>query len=131
MTKTDFYILSNNVLATPAHSTWERGCVQLAMKILINVSDNLSMIHSLDKLRLYSLGGANDWVEYSYSGRGLRNECEICKMLCSPSIAERKKCGVLKPNKAETWWDVQARALEQAWEYIRYKYMRLFPDGRC
>ena len=62
----------------------------------------------------YILGGADNWKEYSYGGCALIYDVDICRRLCTPSEIKKTKNGERRPNKHETWMDVQARAVYQA-----------------
>lgn len=63
--------------------------------------------------------GAADWSQYSYGGCALIYDGEIAETVCTPSELRCKRGGELQPNSRETWLDVQARALSQAWRMIR------------
>lgn len=60
------------------------------------------------------LNGASDWREYSYDGSALIFDYDISERLCTPSEWKQCKYGELRPNRGETWLDIQARALLQA-----------------
>ena len=89
-------------------SAWERGVTLYAIDLL----DTLDEGDELTRENL--LNGARDWKEYSEGGRSLIYDKDICLRLCAPWEMKRTKYGELRPNKSETWLDVQARALYQA-----------------
>lgn len=60
------------------------------------------------------LNGADNWSAYSYGGSALIYDADIAARLTPPSQLAKKQNGMLPPNRAETWLDCQARALNQA-----------------
>lgn len=88
-------------------SAWERGVIQYAFEILDSMGDREITEKNL-------LGGAEDWRQYSEGGCSLIYDIDICHRLCTPSKIKKTKDGGHRPNKNETWIDVQARALYQA-----------------
>ena len=88
-------------------SAWEKGVILYAFDILDNMEDGEVTEKNL-------LGGAKDWKEYSYGGCALIYDVDICHRLSTPSEIKKTKDGERRPNKQETWIDVQARALYQA-----------------
>lgn len=65
------------------------------------------------------LNGADNWQHYAQSGNGLCYDCAIAKRLCNPSELRRVDGGRKQPNSRETWLQVEARALSQAWRMLR------------
>lgn len=61
------------------------------------------------------LNGAKDWRMYSWGG---------CSLICDADIAKRL-CGGCRPNRDESWLDVQARALYQASRRVVRAYGRM------
>lgn len=106
---------------------WNNGVKEYAIYL---IGDNLAdsdytEINDLEELKEVILNGSSDWKQFSYDGWGFVYDEEICKTLCSPSEYKRlhyKEGGVKQPNKRETWCDVEARALFQAWEMIKRTY---------
>lgn len=94
-----------------ARSTWNRGILMYACDIL----DNMDDVEVTEKILL---NGAKDWHQYSEGGCALIYDKLICRRLCSPSEIKKTKDGERRPNKQETWIDVQARALYQAAQLI-------------
>ena len=90
-----------------ARSAWKTGVIKYAFDILDNMDDVEITEKSL-------LSGAKDWHQYSEGGCSLIYDVDICHRLCSPSEVKKTKDGERRPNKHETWIDVQARALYQA-----------------
>ena len=90
-----------------ARSAWKAGVILYAFDILDNMEDGEVTEKNL-------LNGAEDWKQYSYGGRALIYDVDICHRLCTPSEIKKTKDGERRPNKQENWLDVQARALYQA-----------------
>lgn len=96
-------------------SAWSKGVTTYAFMLLENVDDE---VLSLDTLRSVLLNGAKDWREYSYSGNALIYDGDIAETLCTKSELNRTRGGELNPSSRETWLDVQARALRQAFARV-------------
>lgn len=92
-------------------SAWKRGVVKYAMELMNDVVGKEITEKNL-------LNGADNWKEYSYGGCALIYDVDICHRLCTPSEIKKTKDGERRPNKRETWIDVQARALFQAAQLI-------------
>jgi hypothetical protein len=90
-----------------ARSAWGKGVIEYAFDILDNIDDEEITEKNL-------LNGAKDWKEYSEGGCALIYDVDICHRLCTPSEIKKTKDGKRRPNKQETWIDVQASALFQA-----------------
>ena len=90
-----------------ARSAWKTGVILYAFDILDNMEDGEVTEKNL-------LNGAEDWKEYSEGGSTLIYDDDICRRLCSPSEIKKKKDGEHRPNKNETWIDIQSLALYQA-----------------
>ena len=89
-------------------SAWKKGVILYAIEILDNIEDKKGITEN------NLLNGAEDWKEYSYGGCALIYDKDICHRLCTPSEIKKTREGERRPNKRETWIDVQARALYQA-----------------
>lgn len=85
-----------------ARSAWSKGVIQYAFDIL----DNMDDVEVTEKNLLKCAKG--------YGGCALIYDEDICHRLCTPSEIKKTKDGERRPNKRETWIDVQARALYQA-----------------
>ena len=82
------------------------------------------------ELKEWCLNGADDWTTYSYNGCSLCYDTDIAKRLCTPSELKKKRGGVLNPSSRETWFDVQARALYQAFERVKVAFNEI-ESGVC
>lgn len=94
-----------------ARSAWRKGISIYAIELLENLEGR-----ELTKENL--LNGAQNFKQYSYSANSLIYDEDICNRLCNNTEKKRTKNGLLMPNKFENWLDMQARALEQAYDLI-------------
>ena len=95
-------------------SAWENGVRQYALDLIESIDESRP-----DDLHKILLNGAVDWKEYSYGGGALIYNMDIASRLCTASELKRTKDGQLRPNRQESWLDVQARALYQAEKMIQ------------
>ena len=114
MTKEDYLkkmeiadVIFEKIAHLNPRSTWNHGVVRYAMELMNDVDGKEITEKNL-------LNGAKDWKEYSEGGCALIYDVDICLRLCTPSEIKKTKDGERRPNKQETWIDVQARALYQA-----------------
>ena len=105
-----------------ARSYWKCGVVTYALEMVEDC--DFSTVSDKNSLEKVLLNGARDWHEYSFGGCALICDSDIAKRLCTPSELKKKKEGDLRPNKHETWSDVQARALLQASCYVASTYRK-------
>ena len=98
-------------------SAWSRAVTAYAVEIVEAMSADgareISRACEAD-----ALNGARDWRQYSDGGCSLVYDAEIAERVCTPSELKRKRGGDLEPNSSETWLDVQASALAQAWRRV-------------
>lgn len=92
---------------------WSNGVHEYAMDILENLEGEGWTVTENN-----ALNGASDWHQYAAGGNGLVYNSSIAARLCNPSEFRKCKGGQLAPNSRETWIDVEARALFQAWRLI-------------
>ena len=123
--------LLKKVESVKVRGAWNNGVKEYAVYLLGNclANSDYAEIKNLAELKAVLLNGANDWRQYSYGGMGYVSGEIICRALCSPSEYRRlhyKEGGVKQPNKNETWCDVEAQALFQAWELIK----RVYNEGK-
>lgn len=111
-----------NAASAKARSAWQRGVIDYAILILER-AESYDEFGQLPISEYALLDGAADWHEYAASGCGLIYNCNICAALCSPSERARLHDGRRAPNASETWVDVEARALAQAWALLRAKLL--------
>lgn len=101
-------------------SAWGRGVTAYALELL----DSYEEDHDPDTIPTEDdlLDGARSWHDYSCGGCSLIYDADIAERLCTPSELKRSRNGERRPNHAEQWLDVQARALYQAARMIRSIY---------
>ena len=110
--------LLNVLQARTPRSAWNKGVNNYAIGLIDGLEvDKLPT--DKKELETLLLNGAKDWSEYSNGGCALVYDGDIAKALCTPSELKATKNGERNPNKYETWIDVQARALYQAFRVIR------------
>lgn len=112
----------NAICQKNMRGAWYRGVQQYAVDIAENIGEVVNdwSLYSWRELETIALNGATDWGEFSAGGCSLIFDSDICERLCPQSEVKRKRHGELEPNAYETWLDVQARALVQAWDYIEF-----------
>ena len=98
-----------------ARSARMRGVKEQALEMVEQAEVKLTRENAKEVL----LNGALNWSDYSYGGNALIYDEDIAERYCSPSELKKKGGGRLQPNSRETWLDLQARALEQAYSMIR------------
>lgn len=103
-------------------SAWNRGVLLYTFDILDEIDDIqtqycIPVPQNKNELK-DMLTGHSNWKEYSYNGHSLVYNCDIAERLCTKSELKKTQMGALPPNSQETWLDVQARALSQAFNRI-------------
>ena len=113
-------IATASIKARRDRSAWDKGVNAYALELIDSIAERAEYEkhypETVDEFADYALNGARDWEQYSWGGCAL---VDIAERLCCPSELKRVKGGDRAPNPKETWLDVQARALYQA--YIRVK----------
>ena len=114
-------ILNNLEKLTP-RSAWNQAVLSDAVDLVQNL--NCSEVpNSWEALRALLLNGARNWQEYSYGGCALVADEDIARHYCTNAELRKftRADGTIsdRPNAAETWLDVQARALSQSAILIR------------
>lgn len=103
-------------------SAWKNGVKNYAIGLIDKLPDDYCMIFAtqaeLEKhikiLKKLLLNGAKNWYRYSWGGRAYISNNAIAISLCNLSKYINSKRGERRPNRRESWLDVQARALFQA-----------------
>ena len=96
---------------------WKKGVYAYAYELAANAAGRM-WVKEPYNITGALLNGAATWREYSESGNALIYDADIAERLCSPSELKRCKSGERRPNRRESWLDVQARALSQAAQII-------------
>jgi len=107
--------LYNKIESIKSRSAWGRGVQSYALELVESAEVELTP----ENLKASLLNGAQDWKQYSEGGCAEIYDIDIAERLCSPSELKKKKGGDLQPNSRESWLDVQARALFQAFNLVR------------
>lgn len=111
--------IKNAIENSKARSAWSKGVKDFALDLLENIRDlNGREVETRKELETALLNGALNWSEYSWGGCALIYDGDIAARLCSPSEFRRTRGGEWRPNRRESWLDVQARALYQAFRLI-------------
>jgi hypothetical protein len=106
--------ITEKLNATKAASAWKKGVKDYALELVESAEAELTP----ENVQSVLLNGAKDWTQYSFGGCSWIFDADIAARLCAPSDLKKKKGGALQPNTRETWLDVQARALSQAFNLI-------------
>jgi hypothetical protein len=104
---------------TKTRSAWDRAINAYALELLEEYENNYGS-NACAPCETDLLKGARNWKEYSWGGCSLIYGEDIARRTCSPSELKKTRNGEKKPNSREEWLDVQARALFQAAQRIRY-----------
>lgn len=94
-------------------SAWKRGVYVYAHELAAEAAEH-TWVKTPKTIEEALLNGAPSWAAYSDGGCGLIYDADIAERLCSPSELKRSLDGKRRPNRRESWLDVQARALRQA-----------------
>lgn len=104
-------------------SAWGKAVTLYALDLLDDVQEGADNMERLPldgaELERWALNGASCWEQYSNGGCSLCYNADIAARVCTPSELKRKHGGAYEPNSRETWLNVQARALNQAFNRIR------------
>ena len=118
----NFEVVKKELESRKDRSAWNRGVNGYAFNILRTLEERTEqenrMPENEEEALKWALNGAYDWSEYSYSGLAYCYNSQIAKRLCNPTELKKSRGGVLEPNAQESWLDVQARALYQAWRRV-------------
>lgn len=110
---------------TAERSAWGRGVAQYALDLLDTVEEwseynnGAEIPNNRAELKKIALNGADDWRAYSWGGSSLVYDYDIAQRLCTASELKKTRNGERNPNSRESWLDVQARALFQAFRLLQ------------
>lgn len=121
-----FDFMRNQINAKRCRSAWDKGVRLYALELIDSIEENAQYagknpINALE-LRYLALNGASSWRQYSEGGCSLIYDRQIAERLCTASELKKTSNGCKAPNKRETWLEVQARALLQAWLRVEKAY---------
>jgi hypothetical protein len=111
--------IRNIIKSTKTRSAWDRGVNTYALELLEEYENNYGP-NACAPCEADLLNGASSWKEYSWGGCSLIYNRDIAERLCNPTELKKTRNGEKKPNRSEEWLDVQARALFQAAQRIKY-----------
>ena len=113
----------------PNTSAWKRGVKEYTDELLDNLEEKAQINERLPKdekeLKEWLLNGVTDCKDYSYTYCSLKYDSQIAERLCAPSELKKKEGGKLAPNRRDTWFDVQTKALRDAYCRIWWKFRLL------
>lgn len=115
-------------------SAWAKGVNNYALDLVDELEEAIKEYErdpfNFEELEKWCLNGADDWTAYSYNGCSLCYDTDIARRLCTPSELKKKRGGVLNPSSWESWLDVQARALYQAFKRVKVAFNEI-ESGAC
>lgn len=108
-------------------SAWNRGVALYAMDLVKDmIEENETGFLKLVDGKVkggYTVSILNQhfdmWVSFSRGGLSLIYNQDIAERLCTPSELKKTHNGDYKPNRRESWLEVQGRALYQAAALVR------------
>ena len=108
------------ISSQPSRSAWGRGVKEYALEMVDNLEEynDGEAPQDFEQLKKMSLNGATDWKQSSEGGSWLIYNEDIAERLCSPSELKKTANGRRRPSARESWLDVQARALHQAFKIV-------------
>ena len=98
-------------------SQWDKGVHVLAYDMVEKLDDEVELDIRTSETQL--LQGADNWQEASEGACFYVYGDDICSLLCPPSVQKRYDYGMKEPSAHETWIDMQARALKQAFNRVQ------------
>ena len=120
----NYEYIKNELENRKDRSAWDKGVTIYALELLDEIKESIDYNgkepETMEELKKIALNGAENWKEYSWGGCALIYNEDIADRLCTPSELKRTRNGERKPNAQEEWLDVQARALRQAYNRIRW-----------
>lgn len=119
-TKNFFEELRQSVSSERVRSAWTKGVKEYALEMIDNLEeyDHGKVPADFSELKKMALNGARDWFQASEGGSWLIYNEDIAERLCSPSELKKTANGRRQPSSRESWLDVQARALGQAFKLV-------------
>lgn len=116
---TTIEIIRNRIETAKTRSAWDRAINTYALELLEQYEENYGK-EAAAPCEVDLLNGASNWNQYSWGGCSLIYDRDIAERTCNPTELKKTAHGSKKPNKREEWLDVQARALFQAAQRIKY-----------
>ena len=120
----NYEYIKNELENRKDRSAWDKGVTIYALELLDEIKESIDYNgkepETLEELKRIALNGAENWDEYSWGGCSLIYNGDIAERLCTPSELKKTRNGERRPNSLEEWLDVQARALRQAYNRIKW-----------
>ncbi len=121
--------LKYEITCLETSSAWNHGVLKYALDLAENLEKHYKcnphyVPQTEEELREIILSGTRDFEQYSNAGMSLTDKEEVIKRLCGTSMSDKYKSTKLEPNEHEDWYEVQARALNQAYRVIVKLYRR-------
>lgn len=116
-------LITKELESIKCRSAWDRAVNDYAFELIEGI--DFETIFNTSELKEAILNGAKDFRQYSYGGSSLVCDYTIAKRCCTPSEFRKTKEGSRNPNSRENWLDVQARALNQAYNRIEKSYKKI------
>ena len=117
--KANILEIYNKIDSLKMRSAWSKGVQYYSLFLLERYDEYTDYNPNLPLTETTLLNGVKDWKQYSEGGCALIYDEQIASTLCTPTELKITKNGQKQPNKQETWIQVQARALFQAWNLIK------------
>lgn len=117
--KANILEIYNKIDSLKMRSAWSKGVQYYSLFLLERYDEYTDYNPNLPLTETTLLNGVKDWKQYSEGGCALIYDEQIASTLCTPTELKITKNGQRQPNKRETWLQVQARALFQAWNLIK------------
>ena len=105
-------------------SAWDNGVKAYALDLLEELDWNYypEELVTSKNVTAAMLRGAPDWLQYSEGGLALCRDEDVALRLCNNTELKVTRYGERRPNKKESWLEVQARALFQASRIVLQAY---------
>ena len=120
----NYEYIKNELENRKDRSAWDKGVTIYALELLDEIKESIDYNgkepETMEELKKIALNGAENWDEYSWGGCSLIYNGDIAERLCTPSELKKTQNGERRPNSREEWLDVQARALRQAYNRIKW-----------
>ena len=120
----NYEYIKNKLLNRKDRSAWDKGVTLYALELLDEIKESIDYNgkepETMEELKKIALNGAENWEKYSWGGCALIYNADIAERLCTPSELKKTQNGERRPNSREEWLDVQARALRQAYNRIKW-----------
>lgn len=114
-----FDFMRSQINAKRCRSAWDKGVRLYALEMVDSLEERAQYDGenptTVKECKRWALNGAMDWQQYSEGGCSLIYNKQIAERLCTVSELKKTDNGRKDPNGRESWIDVQARALYQAW----------------